>query len=135
MEFERKTKPGWNINVIPLIDVIFLLVIFFVIAGSLEPPDLLPIDVPQSDTAMDAYHDDPIDILLTTEGDIIVNHVPATEWTLANAVRYRLKLFPDQEIVVKADATLPARRFVDILRILSEAGATNLAVATRKADS
>lgn len=135
MEIERRQKTSWNINVIPLIDVIFLLVIFFVIAGSMEPPDLLPIDVPQSDTAMDTYQDEPITLLLTTEGDIIVNHTPVTEWTLASAIRYRLKLFPDQEIIVKADSNLPARRFIDVLRILSDAGATNLAIATRKSES
>ncbi len=129
----RNRKRKREISMIPLIDVVLLLLIFFLMVGTLNPPEILPIDVPESDTGEERFIDDPAHILLTTEGEIYFNYTPVTEWSLAGAVRYRLKLFPGQPMILKADASLPAQRLIRAIRILYEAGVTDLSIATQQA--
>jgi biopolymer transport protein ExbD len=130
MEFPRTTKKKIEISLVPMIDVSMFLLIFFMLAGSVEKFELIPIDPPvaQSGKLMDEGH---IIILLGYHDEIIVNDeiVPMEE--MKKILSPQLKEHPGKVVTVKADATVPANRMIEVMDAIKMAGGKNLSVVTQ----
>lgn len=130
MEFQRTRKKKLEVSLIPLIDVSLFLLIFFMLAGSIEKFEIIPIDPPvaQSGKLMDEGH---IVILLGHHDEIIVGDeiVPMEE--MQKMLAPELKANPNKVVTVKADATVPANRMIEVMDAIKAAGGKNLSVVTQ----
>jgi biopolymer transport protein ExbD len=130
MDFPRTIKKKIEISLVPMIDVSMFLLIFFMLAGSVEKFELIPIDPPvaQNGKLMDEGH---IIILLGYHDEIIVNDeiVPMEE--MKKMLSPQLKEHPGKVITVKADATVPANRMIEVMDAIKMAGGKNLSVVTQ----
>jgi biopolymer transport protein ExbD len=128
----RKRNP--QESTITLINVVFLMLIFFLIAGTLTPPldkDVSLIATAQSDQA------EPPDALFVTSGGLMrTRGVEITADAYVASVRQRELLLPEDPVTVKiaADRNLPAARLIEIVGELRDAGATRVTVVTERAD-
>jgi biopolymer transport protein ExbD len=118
-------------STITLINVVFLMLIFFLIAGSLTPPldgDVSLISTSQSDRA-----DPPAALFVTSEGAVRWRGV---ETTASDHVAAMRDAEVADEIVVKlaADRALPAERLIDLVGELRAAGATRVLVVTERSE-
>lgn len=130
MEFERTRRKKIEVSLIPLIDVSMFLLIFFMVAGAIEKFEIIPIDPPvaQSGKLMDEGH---ITILLGRHDEIIVGDdiVPMEE--MQKMLAPQLQANPNKVITVKADATVPANRMIEVMDAIKAAGGRNLSVVTQ----
>jgi len=130
MEFERTRRKKIEISLIPLIDVSMFLLIFFMVAGSIEKFEIIPVDPPvaQSGKLMDEGH---IVILLGRHGEIIVGDdiVPMEE--MQKMLAPDLQANPNKVVTVKADATVGANRVIEVMDAIKAAGGRNLSVVTQ----
>ena len=130
MEFERTRRKKIEISLIPLIDVSMFLLIFFMVAGSIEKFEIIPVDPPvaQSGKLMDEGH---IVILLGRHGEIIVGDdiVPMEE--MQKMLAPSLQANPNKVVTIKADATVPANRMIEVMDAIKAAGGKNLSVVTQ----
>ena len=130
MEFQRTRRRVINISLIPLIDVSIFLLIFFMVAGAIEKFEIIPVDPPvaQSGRLMDEGH---IVILLGSHDEVIVDDeiVPLEE--MKKLLAPQLKDNPHKVVTVKADATAPANRVIDVMDAIKAAGGKNLSVVTQ----
>jgi biopolymer transport protein ExbD len=130
MEFERRHKKQIEISLIPLIDVSMFLLIFFMLAGSIEKFEIIPVDPPvaQSGKLMDEGH---IVILLGRHEEIIVGDeiVPMAE--MVKMLTPDLRANPNKVVTVKADATVSANRMIEVMDAIKAAGGKNLSVVTQ----
>lgn len=114
-------------TLIPLINVVFLLLVFFMLAGRLDPGERAALEPPRSDSAGDAR---PATLLVVIDrwGQVSLNGEPLDDLSLAARVadavgdRHRLQ--------IRADARLKARRLIELLDRLSAAGAEELDLLT-----
>ncbi len=131
IEIPRTVKPVKEISMIPLINVVFLLLIFFLVAGSLDRFEVLKVDPPVA-TAGDEINQGPIVIVLGRYDEILVDDELLMKEELQDAVRKRLEVRPDRLITVKADARMKADSLIEVLDSINEAGGKNLTIATQR---
>jgi biopolymer transport protein ExbD len=130
MEFPRTHRKVIIISLIPLIDVSIFLLIFFMLAGSIEKFEIIPVDPPvaQSGKLMDEGH---ITIVLGRHDEILVGDDIVTQDGLKAALAPELGDNPNKVITVKADATVTANRVIDVMDAIKMAGGKNLSIVTQ----
>lgn len=129
MDFERILKKKIEISLIPLIDVSMFLLIFFMVAGTIEKFEVIPIDPPmaKSGEMMDEGH---ISILLGKREEIIIGDEIVDMLTLKRLLSEQLEANPNKVITLKADAKVSANRMIEIMDTIKASGGRNLSLAT-----
>lgn len=119
-------------STITLINVVFLMLIFFLIAGTLTPP--LDPDVDLIGTSHSDRAEPPDALFATLEGTVRFRGV---ETTAAAYVAMLAEARPAEPIVVKiaADRNLPAEMLIDLVGELRAAGASRVLVVTERIGS
>lgn len=133
MKFEKSNKSNFQISMVPLINVIFLLLIFFIVAGTLESPDRFKVEIPHAQTGElieDKSDEKPIILTLDRDDQIIYNDKKVSAELLDIVLLHSIRKKPERLIHIKADASLSASKLVGLIRKLSEAGALNLSIAS-----
>ncbi len=139
MKLERHREDEDLVNMTPLIDVVFILLIFFMLAGAIKRPVALPVDPPQS-SAQEEGDEGEIVVLVGSDGTVLLSGASGAgllgERPVANDAQLvsTMKLFllyqPRAEVQLKADANVDAARVITVMELLREAGALSLVLLT-----
>ena len=116
MKFERRAKPAVEVNLTPLIDVVFLLLIFFMVSTSFTKQSELTLALPTASGESREIIPDLIELVVTREGAYRVNGLPLSG-TRVNTIKDALYQLS------KGDTTLP-------LAIVADAQASHQSVVT-----
>lgn len=135
----RLTQPpprqDQEVALIPLINVVFLLLIFFMIVGTIAPTDALPIDPPVSQQGQ-ATEPDPVQLLIDADGRIALNGevIPADQLTMALAESLKSADTPDTplNLTLKADGALVMAELRALLRQLRALGVERVRLLARQ---
>jgi biopolymer transport protein ExbD len=130
VEFTRTTRKPRQVALISLIDVMFVLLLFFMIAGHLEAYTPVPIDLPIADSGQ-LLDEGPVKIVLSANGQIAVNDNMFTTATVADELARQLANNKERIITIKADANLEANQLVTLLEQVRRAGGVNLSIVTQ----
>lgn len=126
------SHPG--IQLAPLVDVLLLLLIFFLMTWSAaRNENELDIKVPKASSAKE--HTAPVgDVIINvkTDGSIVVNRRTLTPPELETMLQGLAKLDPDQAVVIRGDEGTAYKDIVAVLNVCSEGGVTNVALNTAK---
>ncbi len=116
-------------NTAPLIDIVFLLLIFFMLVGVLAPPEPIPVDPPASHD-FPAPEDHPVILLLAADGRLAFE---GREWGLsALTARLRQHISEDNNIQIdlKADAAVHTERLIAVMDALRSLGIKRISLLT-----
>lgn len=132
MRLARRVSSGIGSEddrILPLINVVFLLLIFFMVVGSLSASDPFQIEPPAS---VNGDPGDPRDVVLLigADGRLALDGALLEGAGLGAAVAARMRTAPDKEIHVKADGAAAAPDVVGILETLREAGVERVRLMT-----
>ena len=132
MRLARPPKRSQQESTITLINVVFLMLIFFLIAGTLTPP--LDKDVTLISTLESEQAEPPDALFVTADGILRARGEEVTAQAYVAAVRQKDLLLPEDPVSVKiaADRDLPAERLIALVGELRDAGATRIAVVTER---
>ncbi|MFS8784276.1 MULTISPECIES: ExbD/TolR family protein [unclassified Synechococcus] len=135
---EENFRAG-EINIVPLIDVIFSILVFFVIASLvLTRSEALDVNLPDATTAEVRLQPD-VTVSVTAEGQIAVNQekiadisalIPAVERILAEKPAEGRRL-----VVINADLALSHGKVVEVMDTLQRVPNVSLAIAARRPSS
>ncbi len=130
MDIERSKQLNREINLVPLINVIFMLLIFFLMAGSIQKFEIIQVDLPIADSGkvLDEGH---IVIVLGKYNEVLLNDELIDLADLQPRAKKLLINNPRKIISLKADANLEAKRVIDVMNILREVGGENLSLVTQ----
>lgn len=130
MNFERTKRKKLEISLIPMIDMSMFLLIFFMLAGSIEKFEIIPVDPPvaQSGKLMDEGH---LSVLLGRHDEIILGDEIMGMEQMQNILRTDLGANPNKVVTIKADATVSANRMIEVMDAIKAAGGRNLSVVTQ----
>ncbi len=126
----RRARARGEVNLTPMIDIIFNLLVFFLIIAVVSQRGMA-ITLPKADTA-EARSDAPLEIMVTREGTILFDGKPVAEHQLEALLRAeRARAEGDQSAVVtlKADEAAPFGRFILVMDTARKVGLTNLVIA------
>jgi len=123
----RKRKPG--INITPLVDVMFLLLIFFMVSSTFRTEVGLDILLPQAATAS-AQPEAPHIIYLEADGTIQFNGEAVPSGGLRGALEEALVQNPEALFKLTADRAVPFEAAVAAIDTAREAGGERLIIET-----
>lgn len=130
MRFGEGTRRKALINITSLIDVVFLLLIFFVVTSTfLERPGL-DLSLPAASQGEVAPRDE-VTIELAADGGTWLQGRPVTVDALEGEIGAALAAGGGERVVLEADERVPHGRVVAAMDAARRAGATGLVVATR----
>lgn len=119
----RRTKPSMpQIELTPLIDVIFQLLVFFMISATFTQLSTLPLTLPQLVDEVSVTNQSSCTLSLSTAGEIYLNQSLMSEHDLIIALQEMMAENPDEAIYFEADATVPYEKILHIFKISSAAG-------------
>jgi biopolymer transport protein ExbD len=124
--------PG--IQLAPLVDVLLLLLIFFLMTwNAARNENELDVRVPKASAAKEKTA--PIgDVVVNVkaDGNVVVNRRTLTGAELSELLKNLVQLSPEQAVVIRGDEAGAYKNIIGVLNICSEAGVTNVAFATAK---
>ena len=129
MHFETRRKDDSEARILPLINVVFLLLIFFMLAGSFGVNDPFDVTAPNSISEM-AHETASVHVLLGADGQVGLDGKVMEEAVLLEQVKTRLAAAPALRVQLKADAQTSANRVVLLMEGLREAGVERLRLLT-----
>ncbi len=117
-------------NVIPLIDVVFILILYFMLAGSLDQELVEALLPPQSKSLQPPPSKVP-HVVLDKDGKVTYDKTVRDDASLALALR--ANGHPPPRVTLHADAEADAGRVADVIAIIGRAGIGDLSLITRPA--
>ncbi|SEF62429.1 ExbD/TolR family protein [Marinobacterium lutimaris] len=129
-----KRSSGDDDNMIPLINVVFLMLIFFMIAGQISKSDPLETTPPESVNDQRLTDNESIDLLVSTDGQIYVGDKLVTEDQLTEQLSLLVDAAEDVNslsVRIKVDADLPVSELKPLLSKVREAGLVKASLITR----
>ena len=123
----RKRKPA--INITPLVDIMFLLLIIFMVSSTFRNDFGLEISLPQAASAH-AQTDSSVAIFVTDEGRILVEETEVAPEQLGDTLRARLETAPETLFKLSADKNVPFELAVRVIDTAREVGGTRLVIET-----
>ena len=133
----RASKPeDPEINLASLIDVVFLLLIFFMVSTTFERPAVLKVDLPEAQN-VSAPQDQPItfELVIDRNGQFYLNDrqlVDARPATLRAAFNEAAGEDRDIPVILRADAETPHRFVVTAMDVTAQLGFSRLSIATER---
>ncbi len=134
-----RRKPMSEINVVPYIDVMLVLLVIFMATAPLLTQGV-QVDLPKAPSEPIAEaEDDPLVISMRADGAIFVNlglsdeehaGTRVTIYSLADQAEKILRARPDVPVYVKADHTLEYGKVVAVMTVLQKAGAESVGLIT-----
>ena len=135
MNFQRgRSQEEPEINLIPMIDVLLVIIIFLMLTTTYAKFSGLEINLPTADASKQAEQPNEIDVAVTASGQILINKSPLTETdvtSISDALRRAAGTREDPIIVIKADAKATHQSVSDVRQGAQAAGYPHISFATQ----
>ena len=123
-----------EINLIPLIDVLLVIIIFLMLTTTYSKFSGLEINLPTADSSKQAEQPNEVNVAVTAGGQVLVNKAPlaaADVRSISEALRRAAGERKDPLIVINADAKATHQSVVDIMQAAQAAGYPHISFATQ----
>ena len=135
MNFQRgRSREEPEINLIPMIDVLLVIIIFLMLTTTYAKFSGLEINLPTADASKQAEQPNEIDVAVTASGQVLINKSPLTAAdvkTIAEALQRAAGSRSDPVIIINADAKATHQSVVDIMQAAQTAGYPHISFATQ----
>jgi len=130
MKFARRHRVKEGVNLTPLIDVVFLLLIFFMVTTTFKEDSEFSLELPQSSNEV-ARIESELTITIQANGSIFVNQraVNGGADQLSSAIQ-SLNLEGEVAVAIEADKDATHQMVVDVLDALAQNGFNQVSMAT-----
>jgi len=128
----RREEP--SVNLTPLIDVVFLLLIFFMVTTTFREESEIQINLPQASNKPVEHEAQALEVTIDRDGRFFVNQQALINTqldTLKRALRELKSDADNQSVIVSADANAPHQAVVKAMDAARQVGLTRLSIATR----
>jgi biopolymer transport protein ExbD len=129
LKFARHTRNEVEVNLTPLIDVVFLLLIFFMVSTTFTKDTQLSIDLPEASGAPGT-----IEISITRSGEFAINEVALINnqlKTLINALQKVSEGDNTLPLIITADSATPHQSVVTAMDAAGQLGFSHLSITTK----
>ena len=115
----------------PLIDCVFLLLIFFMVTTVFSTPQTLQVDLPKA-AESDMPPEKDLNIVISKTGEMELNGQPVTMDELESRLREAKEMYRSKVLIIKADRRCLHGTVVDVMDAAKAVGIDELAIATEQ---
>ena len=137
MKFARRTRAEVEVNLTPLIDVVFLLLIFFMISTTFTKDTQISIDLPEASGDPARVADKSVEVTVTRAGAYAVNGTGLVNnelVTLKRAIEKTSGGDTTIPMIITADSSTPHQAVVTAMDAAGQLGFVHLSITTRNSD-
>ena len=135
MNLQRSDPDEPEVNLTPLIDVVFLLLIFFMVSTTFEHQSRIQIELPEATAEETRPEDESLEIIIDAQGRFFIGEeqVVNTEVnTLKGAISKTVGEREGIPVIIRADAKTPHQAVITALDATSQLGLTRISLATSR---
>ena len=133
MQFQKTRKRTVKLDISPLIDCVFLLLIFYAVSTTFIEKPGIKLDLPASESEEIGTEAQMV-VTLSQTDEIFFNSDPVNQEDLRQILQKGLENREEKVVVLRADRKVEHGRVVEIIDIIKDAGADGLSIATKKSD-
>lgn len=130
IEFDEHVPEKRWLDLTPMIDVVFLLLIFFLLTSIFSQPSI-PLDLPKAKNAR-LQEEQEVTVSVRRDGTLLLNNVELTLAELAPALRMKYSGYEQRGLNLRSDRGVPFGRVVEVMDVAKQAGAEAISVVTEK---
>ena len=134
MRLQRQIKEDPTVDLTPLIDVVFLLLIFFMVSTTFERESVLKVDLPEASTVEEREElPDTLELVIDGDGRMFLNDqrlLDSNANTISAAMEQLAGERRDLPLVLRADRQTPHHFVVTAMDVAAQLGFVNLSIAT-----
>lgn len=138
MNFRPRHEEDVDVNLTPLIDVVFLLLIFFMVTTTFDKNAEIKIELPTATNTVQATQQDKLELLIDAQGRYyingreVLNNKPETLFQAMTLVLNDMEKVPP--LVISADSAVGYQAVVTAMDIAGRLGLTNFSIATTQSE-
>ena len=132
MQFRRTNSPQATINIAPLVDVVFLLVIFFAVSTTFLETAGLKLELPSSSSTA-KREAQVLTVLLSADGTLSYDGASIERPELAQRLKSALETSERKVVVLRADRSARHGDVVAVMDVIQNAGAESMTLAAQAA--
>jgi biopolymer transport protein ExbD len=124
-----------EVNLTPLIDVVFLLLIFFMVSTTFEQQSRIQIELPEATASPEELEEESIEIIIDAQGRYFIGEEQVVNTELKTLKSAISKVVGDRgtvPVTIRADASTPHQAVITALDATSQLGLTHISLATSK---
>ena len=131
MDFDSNENEQANIDISPLIDMVFILLIFFMVSTTFVKDMAVNVNRPGAASATQA-NDKSIRVYVDQLDNVFINGEQVNTWIIQSRIREALKESGETSILVVTDKTVSAEKLIEVVDQCRLGGAKDIGVATDK---
>ena len=134
MKFARHTRNEVEVNLTPLIDVVFLLLIFFMVSTTFTKDTQLSIDLPEASTTPGTLAERTLEISISRSGEFAINEVALINNQLKTLINALQKVSAGDNtlpLIITADSETPHQSVVTAMDAAGQLGFSHLSISTK----
>lgn len=138
MKFARRKREEVSVNLTPLIDVVFLLLIFFMVSTTFTKETRLSLDLPEASGEPPANQANMLEVTVSASGEYGINGKPLLKndiQTLINGIRKVTDGKTNLPMVITADGKAPHQSVVTVMDVAGRLGFVNLSITAQQPSS
>jgi biopolymer transport protein ExbD len=138
LKLQHHTKEEPAVDLTSLIDVVFLLLLFFMVSTTFEKQALLKVDLPEASVVEDRTEiPDSLELVIDSEGRMYLNDqrlIDSKARTIRAAFVQEAGENRRVPLILRADRLTPHYHVVTVMDVAAQLGFTNLSIATDRSD-
>ncbi|MFQ5659875.1 MAG: ExbD/TolR family protein [Gammaproteobacteria bacterium] len=135
MNFRPQRKDDVDVNITPLIDVVFLLLIFFMVSTTFDRESEINITLPKASEEYTDVKPDAVNIEVDIQGRVYINKQPLINsqlTTIREAIRNAIHDMENPPVIINADAQATYQLVIRVMDAARQLGLVNITFATQK---
>jgi len=131
MRFRKKKEGEASVDMSPLIDMVFILLIFFMVSSTFVKDMKLDLDRPGASSAKKASSK-VIRVYIDNQTDTYIDGQPVKVWAIQGKLRDMLRASTESSVLVITDETIAVEKLIEVVDQCRMSGARDVAVSTKK---
>jgi biopolymer transport protein ExbD len=136
VNFQRgRAREEPEINLIPMIDVLLVILIFLMITTTYSKFSGLEINLPTADTQTQKDQPSEINVVVTQSGEVLVNKVPVmgnNVDSIGMALKRAAGDGKEPVVIINADAKATHQSVIDVMQAAQQSGLSHISFATQQ---
>lgn len=131
MKYKSRLKPSYGMMITPMIDVVFLLLIFFMVTYTHADRTAQTVNLPRSSSSSQIQNNKILIVSLKKDGSIYVGNERVIKTILINKIKEYIKRTSKKQMILRGDKLVPYGKLMEIMDIAKNSGIEKISLSTR----
>lgn len=129
VRYRKRHQEEQGIDMSPLIDIVFILLIFFMVSATFVKDMDLEINRPKASTSTPSSTK-ALRVYIDNSGETYLDNQPIRTWMIQSKLRDMLRASTESSVLVVTDDSVPSRKLIEVVDQCRLAGAKDVGVVT-----